>query len=110
MSTAEKKDEPLVKSLVTVTVTLEEPIVREGETVTKLVIRRPRAGELRGLSLTDVANMKTDAMVELLPRITQPTLLKHEVESMGPADFISCAMEVATFLAPQALMAGVSKT
>ena len=109
MSTA-KQDTTQAKSPITVSVTLEEPIVRGGETITTLVIRRPRAGELRGLSLTEVANMKTDAMVDLLPRITQPTLLKHEVESMGPADFISCAMEVATFLAPQALLASASKT
>ncbi|MBF5003377.1 phage tail assembly protein [Diaphorobacter caeni] len=109
MST-EKQSATPIKQPVTVSVTLEEPIVRGGETIETLVIRRPRAGELRGLSLTEVANMKTDAMVDLLPRITQPSLLKHEVEAMGPADFISCAMEVATFLAPQALVAGVSKT
>ena len=109
MSTA-KQEATQAKTQVTVSVTLEDPIVRGGETITTLVIRRPRAGELRGLSLTEVANMKTDAMVDLLPRITQPSLLKHEVEAMGPADFISCAMEVATFLAPQALLASASKT
>ena len=41
----------------------------------------------------------------LLPRITEPPLLKHEVQAMEPVDLIACATEVVDFLVPQATLA-----
>lgn len=107
MSTAEQKQPGQDASTFSVIV-LEEPIKRTGETITTLRLRKPRAGELRGLNLTDLANMKTDAVITLLPRISQPTLIAPEVEAMSPADLITCAMEVASFLAPKELSASVA--
>ena len=88
----------------TVPVVLQTPIVRNGETVTTLQLMKPRTGDLRGLMLAEVLQMKTDAIAALLPRISVPTILKHEVDELDPADLVTIAVEVAGFLVPKAAM------
>ena len=89
----------------TVTLVLQTPIARKGgEPVATLQLMRPRTGDLRGLLLAEVLQMKTDAVAALLPRITLPTLMRHEVDEMDPADLVACAVEVAGFLVPKAVM------
>ena len=89
----------------TVTLVLQTPIERKGgEAITTVQLMKPRTGDLRGLLLAEVLQMKTDAVATLLPRITQPTLLRHEVDELDPADLVACAVEVAGFLVPKAAM------
>ena len=56
------------------TVTLDSPIQRGETTIDKLQLRKPRSGELRGLSLVDLGQLKVDALTKVLPRITVPPL------------------------------------
>ena len=89
----------------TVTLVLQTPIARKGgDPLATLQLMRPRTGDLRGLLLAEVLQMKTDAVAALLPRITLPTLMRHEVDEMDPADLVACAVEVAGFLVPKAAM------
>ena len=88
----------------TVPVVLQTPIVRNGETITTLQLMKPRTGDLRGLLLAEVLQMKADTIAALLPRITVPTVLKHEVDELDPADLVAMAVEVAAFLVPKAAM------
>ena len=89
----------------TVTLVLQTPIARKGgEAVATLQLMRPRTGDLRGLLLAEVLQMKTDAIAALLPRISVPTILKHEVDELDPADLVTIAVEVAGFLVPKAAM------
>ena len=88
----------------TVPVPLQTPIERKGETITTLQLMKPRTGDLRGLALADLLTMKADAVAVLLPRISVPTLMKHEVDDMDPADLVACSVEVAGFLVPKAAM------
>jgi hypothetical protein len=83
-----------------VTVTLETPIARGDTAIASVQLRKPASGELRGLSLAEVSTLKTDALIELLPRITMPPLTGAEVEALDPADLFQCAIEVAGFLLP----------
>ena len=92
----------------TVPVVLQTPIVRGGETVTTLQLMKPRTGDLRGLLLAEVLQMKADTIAALLPRITVPTVLKHEVDELDPADLVALAVEVAAFLVPKAAMESLS--
>jgi len=85
-----------------VTVQLDEPIRRGDTAITSVTLRRPRAGELRGLHLTLLLQMQVDALVTLLPRITQPTLLKHELEAMNPADLVQLGSEATGFFLTRA--------
>lgn len=79
-------------------VTLDRPIQRAGQTISSLQLRKPTAGELRGLSLVAVLQMDVDALATLLPRISAPVIHKPEVLAMDPADLLECGIQVSGFL------------
>lgn len=84
------------------TVLLDQPVKR-GETEIKAVtLRKPRAGELRGISISDLFNMETSALLKVIPRITTPSLLDHEAEQLEVSDLAKIGIRVAAFLLPQA--------
>lgn len=68
------------------TVTLVEPIQRGETTIEQITLRKPRAGELRGLNLQQLISVDIVAILELLPRITDPVLLKSDCDQLDPAD------------------------
>ena len=85
------------------TVMLEQPVQRGEQTIATLQLRKPAAGEMRGIALTQLLNMQADALIELLPRISSPPLTGAEVEAMDVADLTSCAMVIADFFTPASL-------
>lgn len=99
---AEQPSVETVNGRKTVTVPLQEPIQRGADALTSVQLMKPRVGDLRGLSLSELLMCKADAVAALLPRITVPTLFKHEVDAMDPADFVMISGEVVDFLTPQA--------
>ncbi|MCY1672129.1 phage tail assembly protein [Novosphingobium sp. SL115] len=84
------------------TVALSAPITRGETTMDTLNIRRPKAGELRGLSLQDVMNTDIVAMLTLIPRISEPPLTPDEVNNLDPADFSEIAGTVRGFFMTKA--------
>ncbi|MDH0099947.1 phage tail assembly protein [Stutzerimonas stutzeri] len=85
-----KTSEPIV---------LEQPIQRgEKTTITEITLRKPAAGELRGLKLADLINGDVNATIRLVPRISQPTLTEQEVAALDVADLLGCADAIAGFL------------
>lgn len=78
-------------------VSLDKPITRDGQTIGLLHLRKPNAGELRGLSLINVLQMDVDALATLVPRIGTPTVHKAEVLQMDPADLLALGIVVAGF-------------
>lgn len=94
---------PAVSTRTSVTVLLQTPIARKGgEALAQVQLMKPRTGDLRGLMLADLLQMKVDAVTLLLPRITVPTLFKHELDELDPADLVAFSVEVAGFLVPKA--------
>lgn len=83
-------------------VPLETAIIRGGQRIDRLDLRKPGAGELRGLKLVDVINMDVTALITLLPRITSPTLTTADVSAMDLPDLTACAVEVASFFLTRA--------
>lgn len=81
-----------------ITITLDTPIARPESQIETLQLRKPKAGELRGLSLVDLGQLKVDALTKLLPRISLPTITEVEVANLDPADLLVCGMEVGNFL------------
>lgn len=81
----------------------ETPIPRGDTLLGGVTLRKPDAGALRGIILSDLVRMEATAVMTLLPRITEPPLLPHEVSKMDPADLMACAVEVANFLLPRSL-------
>lgn len=85
------------------TIPLETPLKRGDDEIKSVTLRKPAAGALRGLDLTDLLRMDVTANIKLLPRITlEPTLTEQEVAALDPADLVSLASEVAGFLLPKA--------
>ena len=89
-------------------VTLDAPIVTGDVTIDQVKIRKPQAGELRGLSLSALLNLDYAALENLLPRITIPTLTKAQIMAMDPSDFTQLGSEVMDFLLPKGAKAALS--
>ncbi len=89
------------------TVALDSPIQRGETTIDKLQLRKPRSGELRGLSLVDLGQLKVDSLTKILPRITVPPLTEAEVSNMEPADLLACGAEIGGFLLQKSQRAAV---
>ena len=87
----------------TTPIELEAPIQRGSSIVSSITLRKPDAGTLRGIVLSDLLRMEAGAVADLLPRITEPPLLPHEVARMDAADLMSCAVEISNFLLPRSL-------
>ncbi|WP_415775299.1 phage tail assembly protein [Shewanella oncorhynchi] len=84
-------------------VTLDQAIARGKESVTEVTLRKPKAGELRGLSLSDLLNLDVNAISTVLPRISSPMITKDEVLNMDPADLVQIGGEISNFLVPKKL-------
>lgn len=90
---SDKADNPNLK-----TVDLDEHIKRGNTVIESIDIRKPSAGELRGVSLMDVAQMDVSALRKVLPRITSPSLTDAEIGNLSLSDIMQCGVIVAGFL------------
>lgn len=84
-------------------IVLERPIPRGEQSIPEITLRKPDAGALRGIVLSDLLRMEAGAVADLLPRISEPPLLAHEVARMDAADLMACAVEISNFLLPRSL-------
>lgn len=95
--------------------TLDAPI-RIGDQLvhdagTKIQVRRPSAGELRGIDLSALIGKCDYTQVEkIAPRLTKPVLHKEHVAAMDPADFVQLGGEIVDFLLPKAVKQAASQT
>ena len=80
------------------TVTLDTPIKRGNGEITEVTLRKPNSGELRGVSLAELLQMKVDALQPVLPRITNPILHKQDMATLDPADLVNMGTVVVGFL------------
>ena len=84
-------------------VTLEPPLQRGEQTITKVTLRKPATGELRGVHLAELIQLDVSSLSRVIPRISDPTLTEQDVAKMDPADAIQMGLVVAGFLAPKAV-------
>lgn len=70
-----------------VPVTLDEPITIGETVIDKVTLRKPKAGELRGLTLDDLIASDIDTLLKLIPRISSPVLAEEVVSTqLSPVD------------------------
>lgn len=74
---------------------LSSPIKKGDDTIKKVELRKPKAGELRGLQLSLVQLQDVDTMVTLIPRISP--LNERDVHNLEPEDFASLSAGVLGF-------------
>lgn len=80
------------------TVELDDPVKRGSTVIDSVDVRKPSAGELRGVSLMDVAQMDVLALRKVLPRITNPSLTDAEIGQLSLADMMQFGVIVSAFL------------
>lgn len=76
---------------------LHEPIKRGDDEITGFDIRRPKAGELRGVTVTDIIRMDVASTIKVLPRITVPPITPEEAANLDPFDLGEAAAQVSDF-------------
>jgi len=79
-------------------INLDTPIIRGEQKIDQVTLRKPMSGELRGVTLSDLAQMDVLALRKVLPRISTPSLTDIEVGRMDPADLFQCGLAIAGFL------------
>ena len=89
----------------TKTITLDTPIKRGETEITSIEIRKPNRGALRGVSLRALLDFETDAIIKVLPRVSEPPLLEAECVRMDPADLVQAGAKIAGFLLPKSARA-----
>jgi hypothetical protein len=84
------------------TVPLDTPIMRGDQTIASLQLRKPAAGELRGLTMSDLAKLDVSTVLKILPRISIPMISEAEAAAMPPEDLFACSTEIGSFLLKRA--------
>ncbi|HEY4583065.1 MAG TPA: phage tail assembly protein [Lysobacter sp.] len=85
-----------------VSIILDTPIKRGDQVIDKLSLRKPVAGELRGIALADLMRLDVGALSALLPRITSPSLTPHDVSQLELPDIGQLGGEVVGFFMTKA--------
>jgi len=92
--------------------TLDSDVTVNGTVVveagTEVQVRKPTAGELRGLTVNALLNGDVTQLLTLAPRVTAPAIPKGA--DMDPADVTQFAGEVVDFLLPRAARAALPTT
>ncbi|HYC80799.1 MAG TPA: phage tail assembly protein [Croceibacterium sp.] len=70
----------------TAPVTLANPVRRGDSEIAAVVLRKPLGGDLRGLTLQDVLQSDVNALIKLVPRISDPPLTEQEVAALEADD------------------------
>jgi len=83
------------------TLNLSAPIVRGANAISQINLIKPNVAAMRGVSLNALLNMNVDAIVELIPRISEPTLVAMEVAQMDCVDILQAGIVIASFFLPE---------
>ncbi len=81
---------------------LVQPITRGEKTISQLQLRRPKAGELRGLTLAAIMETDIATTLKLLPRISEPALTDEECAELHPADLAEAGGAIRGFFMTKA--------
>lgn len=84
-------------------VQLEEPFVRGGKSWDVIQVRRPSAGELRGVELASLYRMDVLSVARVIGRITDPMISEKEYLALPAMDAASLASQVSDFLLPKSM-------
>ena len=88
------------------TVTLDNPLKRGDQEITKVTLRKPMGGDLTGTNLGDLYNMNVNAMAKIIPRISDPMIHAPEFMAMDGEDIAALSGKVVGFFADEAAKGG----
>ena len=95
-----KKKEITMKdqNLIQITVPLSAPLKIGEAEITEVIVRKPGSGELRGVKLQSLMVSDVDELYKVLPRVTIPNLMPHELDKVEPCDLVQLSGALLTFL------------
>lgn len=79
-------------------VTLDTPIKRGKTEITQVILRKPSAGELRGIQLAELIQLDVASLIKVIPRLSNPGLTAPEVANLDPADLLAIGGKIVGFL------------
>lgn len=91
----------------------ETGFTRGDERILKVRLRKPIGGDLRGLSLKDLMQADIDAIITVLPRISDPIMTAHDAASLEAQDLAEAGGTITGFFytsAQKKMMLGESST
>lgn len=86
-------------------ITLDQPVKRGESEIAKVTLHKPGSGSLRGVSISACMQLEVDAIITVVPRISDPKLTPQEAAALDPADLTQCGVAIASFFVPKAAMA-----
>ncbi|PTQ90274.1 phage tail assembly protein [Agitococcus lubricus] len=92
------------------TIMLDTPIKRGQQTINEVTVRKPNAGELRGLSLSSLLTLDVNELGKLLPRITTPILHEPDIQQLDPADLVELGTGAISFFVKKDKQEALSPT
>ena len=81
-----KPTTPTAPTEKTAVITLNTPIERTGGPITHLTLRKPKAGDLRGFGLQAMMTSDVNALIGVLPRISDPFITDVEAANLEADD------------------------
>jgi hypothetical protein len=84
--------------------TFETGFTRGDEQITKIRLRKPKGGEMRGLNLQDLMRADVNAIITLLPRISDPTMTVSDAENLEADDIAEAGGVITGFFFSSAQM------
>lgn len=89
---------------------LETGFQRGDDLVKTVTLRKPKAGELRGLNLQDLFQADVNAVLTLLPRISDPIMTPQECADLDPIDLMELGGAIKGFFMPRAMKEQIGLT
>lgn len=86
-------------------ITLDVPIKRGETEITTVNLLKPTSGSLRGVSISACMQMEVDAIINVVPRISDPKLTPQEAAALDLADLTQMGVAIASFFVPKAALA-----
>jgi len=80
-----------------VTITLKVPLKIGNKAVPEFNLRRPRAGDLRGVKLYDLLQSDVESLAKVTGRISEPMVSEQAVYDMDPLDIAELANQMSAF-------------
>lgn len=78
---------------------LTKPLTFGETTTTELILRRPTAGDLRGIKMQAIGELEVDTVLKLAQRLSTTPLAPTTLDDLDPADLLVLGAEIAGFFA-----------
>lgn len=79
------------------TVSFDKPIPYGDKELSEITLRRPMAGDLRGVKLRGLHDMDVDTLFAIVPRISSPPVTMGQLAALDPYDTVRLMESVTDF-------------